>query len=186
MIPRWLVESVVVGIFTLVGAGTGAFLAGQFTLKSVEKQIEHSESEVERIRKANSDNALRIIDYSLEDIFPSLVEVTSIFSLEDVYFTAFQSSIRELKEPIEKVESILNNPELLAKISERYITDIPSRIRMHIGHLKKVIRSVENHKGRFAGDYNKGITDALGIIYNDLEDISKDIKLIVNDTSANR
>lgn len=39
ILPIWLIQTVVGGLFTLIGAGTGAFLAGFFTLKSVNKQI---------------------------------------------------------------------------------------------------------------------------------------------------
>lgn len=184
VIPMWLVESVVVGIFTLVGAGTGAFLAGQFTLKSVEKQIEHAKQEDEKVRIANSDTALRIIKYSIEDIFIVFEEVTPVFYLDNSHQVVVKRAINEFSEPINRIDNLLQNTDLLSKLSNDYIIAIPSKIRRDISYLKNVKSAVIN-RSSFDNDYTTNIGKNLDMTHERLKETVNEIETIIYGTSAN-
>ncbi|MCH4825778.1 hypothetical protein [Planococcus halocryophilus] len=189
LVSQWIIEAIVIGLFTLTGAGTGAFLAGQYTVKSVEKQIEHTEREVERIRRTNSDNALRIFDYLIEDIFSVYSYTISPFIAGRVHMETLERAVNEYKEPIKKLENVLHDTQLLSKISQEYITEIPSGIRRELSHLKNIIRAVNNHQSSYNEKEVLGIGEDINRVYCGLKKIQVEINIIVkkpNDTSANR
>ncbi|WP_434401840.1 hypothetical protein M1Q06_04225 [Planococcus sp. 11815] len=181
--PQWLLESVIIGGFTLLGAGSGAFLAGRYTLKSVNQQIEHSEIEAERIRIETNNNALRIIDYVLEDFFVSYNFVISPFKRKSVSPEVLVRGINEFNGPISKIETLILDPDLLSKVSVEYMEEVPGKLGRKISHLKDIVRVVNLHADIFNEDQVGDIYEDLERVWQGINDVRNRIDSIINNSS---
>ena len=65
LFPLWVKQAIVAGFTTLVGAFIGAFLAGQFAILSVNKQMDFLREQKNEDDKDKSIRSLRIICYEL-------------------------------------------------------------------------------------------------------------------------
>lgn len=182
----WLVESAVVGFFTLCGAFTGAFLAGIFTLKSVNKQIEHTEKAADKIRVNDNNTALRIINHLLVDFFATYTFSISTFSRGSTNSNHLKRAINEFEGFIEEIEKILLDTNLLSKISGEYLEEVPGNLRRKVSHLKDIVRAVNLNSEDYNEERVKSVYEDLGRVWTGFYEISKKIDEIVDDTSANR
>ena len=179
-LPNWFLESLFTGVFTLSGAAVGAYLAGRFTLRSVQEQMKHSEEQTEKARITNNNNALRIIDYVLEDFFAVFGFASGPFQRGNTDPATLKRAINEFNVFTEEIEKLLLDPQLLSHISEEHIEKIPGEIRRKTSHLKDIVRVVNLHAEKQNKKKVKDIYEDLNRVLEGLHEVRKNIEEIVN------
>lgn len=139
-LPTWFMENLFLGLFTLLGAALGAFLAGQYTLSAVKEQIVFSRDKEIEEKERQSNTILKFYNIAIGEV--AIAGDVLLMSYEN---TGNYYELELLKSRLKQLDLLIYDYDLLSKVEESKLDEIIG-LRISIHNMIEAIEAILNNK----------------------------------------